>query len=218
MTNEVVALERPFNQPREWLLWTAATAGGWMLGSLINILLSIILGATGLSDVLNADPASVPQSMILILMGVSLVMLLTIGLAAGALQGLILRRHMNMINLQRWTIFTGLGFALGSFVFLAFMGVGVGLTQWLLLRRDLNRTGWWLVMNAVAWPLGYMFGGGLGVTVGAAFGSPVVGNLLGAGLAGAIIGAITGAVLMWLLRANRTLLDGLRAEAEQAKP
>ena len=45
-----------------------------------------------------------------------------------------------------------LGFALGSFAMLTFMGLGVGLAQWLLLRRELNKTGWWPVMNAVAWP------------------------------------------------------------------
>jgi len=40
---------------------------------------------------------------------------------------------------------------------------------------------------------------------------------MGAQLIGAIVGALTGAVLLWMLRENRTLLDGLREEAEQAK-
>jgi hypothetical protein len=213
--NQTEAQAASFNQPREWLLWTAATIGGWLLGSLINVLLSIVLSMTGLNDVLSADPADVPQSTVLILMGVSLALLLIIGLSVGALQWLVLRRHVT--GLQRWAIFSGLGFALGTFAYWPFMGLGVGLMQWLLLRRDLNKTGWWPVINAVAWPLGYMFGS-LGMTVGLSISSPLLGNLLSAVLTGAIIGAITGPVLLWLLRENRALLAGLREEAEQTQP
>ncbi len=205
-----------YSPPREWLLWTAATIGGWLLGSIISSLLTMLLSVMGLGAAFNADPADVPQGTVLLLMGVSLLMLFVIGASVGALQWVMLRRHLT--GLQRWPVFTGLGFALGAFAFLAFMGLGVGLLQWLMLRRDLNKTGWWPVMNAIAWPLGYMFGGGLGVTLGMAMGSPLVGNLLGAVLTGAIIGAITGAVLLWLLRENAALLESLRQErAEQAK-
>ncbi len=138
-----------------------------------------------------------------------------IGLLVGALQWLVLRRHIPGVN--RWAIFTGLGFALGSFVFLAFMGLGVGVMQWLLLRRDLNKTGWWPVMNAVAWPLGYMFGGALGAALGTALNAPILGGLFGSALTGAIIGAVTGAVLLWMLRENRALLDGLHKDLEAAQ-
>jgi MFS family permease len=203
-----------FNQPREWLLWTVATAGGWLLGSLGNFAASLVLSATGLGATLNIDPSQIDQSTVLLLMGISLVMLLIVGLAVGALQELILRRRVP--GLSRWALFTGLGFALGSFVFLAFMGLGVGLLQWLLLRRDLSKTGWWPVMSAVAWPLGYMLGGSIGAALGTAINTPIVGGLLGATLTGAIIGAVTGAVLLWLLRQNQVLLDGLREEAAQA--
>ncbi len=201
-----------YNQPREWLWWTLATAGGWLLGSLGNFALSIVLSMTGFSAALNADPTKIDQSTMLLYMGVSLVMLLIIGLAVGALQWLILRRHIPGIN--RWALFTGLGFALGSFIFLAFMGLGVGVTQWLLLRRDINKTGWWPVMNAVAWPLGYMVGGSIGAALGSAINSPLLGGLFGAALTGVVIGAVTGAVLLWMLRENRALLDGLRKDLE----
>jgi hypothetical protein len=212
--NETEAKGMGYSQPREWLLWTIATIGGWLLGSVINVLLSIVLSMTGLGAAANADPANISQSEALILIGVWLARLLLIGLSVGAVQWLVLRRH--LAGLQRWAIFTGLGFALGSFAYWAFMGLGVGLLQWLLLRRDLNKTAWWPVMNAVAWPLGYMFAS-LGVTVGAAIGLPLLGDLLGAVVMGTIVGAITGAVLLWMLRENRVLLDGLRKEAEQAK-
>jgi hypothetical protein len=214
---EIEAKAASFNQPREWLLWVGATLGGWLMGSAISYLLSIILSLTGLGAALDTDPANMPQETMLLLMGVSLVMLLIIGVSVGALQSLVLRRH--VAGVQRWAVFTGLGFALGSFVFLAFMGLGVGLLQWLLLRRELNKTGWWPVMSAVAWPLGYMVGGSLGLAVGQAFNSALIANLAGAALTGAVIGAVTGAVLLWLLRENAELLESLRLEreAEQAK-
>lgn len=213
--NDSEATPAAFNQPREWLLWTAANAGGWLLGSAMSFVLSTMLSVTGLGEALNTDPASMSQETALILMGLSLAMFLIIGGSVGALQWLILRRH--LADLPRWPIYTGLGFALGSFAFLAFMGAGVGLLQWLLLRRDLNRTGWWPVMNAVAWPLGYLFGGFIGAAVGNAIGSLLLGGLLGAALTGAIIGAITGAVLMWMLRENAALLESLRQEREAAQ-
>jgi len=205
-----------FNQPLYWLKWVLATAGGWFIGSMVNVLVINLLGATGLGEALNAtSPDQVPQSTALILAGVSLVLLLVVGLAVGALQWLVLRQQIP--QLSRWVIFTGLGFALGTFAFLAFMGLGVGLAQWLLLRRDLNKTGWWPVMNAVAWPLGYMFGGSLGAMVGQSLNVSFIGGMIGSLLIGAIVGAITGAVLLWMLRENRALLDSMREEAEQAK-
>jgi hypothetical protein len=44
-----------------------------------------------------------------------------------------------------------------------------------------------------------------------------VGGLSGAALTGVIIGAVTGAVLLWMLRENRALLDGLRKDLEAAQ-
>jgi len=209
---EIEAPAATYNQPREWLLWTGATTGGWVIGSAISFLLSLILSMAGLGAALETDPANLSQETMLLLLAASLAMLLIIGVSVGALQWLVLRRH--VVGLQRWPIFTGLGFALGSFVFLAFMGLGVGLMQWLMLRRDLNKTGWWPVMSAVAWPLGYMIGGSVGVALGQAFNSVLIVNLVSAVLTGAVVGAITGAVLLWLLRENAALLESLRLERE----
>lgn len=205
-----------FLQPRVWLWWILATAGGWLLGSLVTYALSIALNMAGFGALLEADPTQISQSTALLLMGVSLVSLLVMGAAVGALQWLVLRWQVPGMN--RWTIFTGLGFALGTFAFWVFMGLGVGLTQWMLLRRDLNKTLWWLVVNAIAWPLGYLFGGTGGAALGTAMGSAVVGGLIGAIFIGVIIGALTGAMLLWLLRENRVLLAGLQQDLEAVKP
>lgn len=213
---QLTPADNTLNQPRYWLGWTVANAAGWLVGSLVNFLLSILLNGTSLRAELEADPTQLSSSTALLLMGVSVVLLLIVGLTVGAAQWLVLRSQLPWMN--RWFIFTGLGFALGTFAYVAFMGLGVGLLQWLILRRDLNKTGWWPVMNAVAWPLGYMFGGALGVSIGLALNAPLLGSLLGAVLIGAIIGAITGAVLLWMLRENRALLDDLEKQrAEEAK-
>ena len=205
-----------FNQPQYWAKWVLATAGGWLLGSLINVMVISLLGATSLGEALNAtSPDQVPQSTALLLAGVSLVLLLIVGFAIGFFQWMVLRQQVPQI--QQWALFTAMGFALGSFAMLTFMGLGVGLAQWLLLRRELSKTGWWPVINAVAWPLAYMFGGSLGAYIGQALNVPFIGGVLGSTLIGAIVGALTGAALLWLLRENRVLLDGLREEAEQAK-
>ena len=214
-TNNTPAVS--YNQPYEWLLWVAATAGGWVIGSLGNYLVSMILGMTGLDAVINTDPAQIPDSTKLILMGLSLALLLLIGLAVGALQWLVLRRHLTDVN--RWALFTGIGFALGAFALFAFMGLGAGLLQWMILRRALNRkTGWWPVISAVAWPIGYMFGGALGFELGTALGSPFLGGILSAVFIGFIIGSVTGAVLLWILRENQDLLTSLRQEAAETRP
>jgi hypothetical protein len=215
MTDDTAAVS-PFNQTLYWAKWMLATAGGWFIGFTANVIVVNLLGATSLGEALNAtNPDQVPQSTVFLLMGVFLVLSLIVGLAVGALQWLVLRQQIPQIS--RWALFTGLGFALGTFISPYFMGLGVGLAQWLVLRRDLNKTGWWPVMSAVAWPLGYMFGGVLGAVVGQSINVPFVGALLGNIVSGALIGAITGAVLMWMLRENRSLLDGMREEAEQAK-
>jgi hypothetical protein len=215
MTNPEVETTAAY-QPRLWLWWILATAGGWLLGSLVTYLFSIVLNMAGFGAELEADPSQISQSTALLLMALSLVSLLVMGLAVGALQWLVLRWHLPGIS--RWAIFTGLGFALGTFAFWVFMGLGVGLTQWLLLRRDLNKTHWWLAVNAIAWPAGYLLGGTGGAALGSALGSGIVGGLIGSVLIGAIIGALTGGVLVWLLRENRVLLDSLRQDLEVAKP
>jgi hypothetical protein len=111
-------------QPRVWMWWILATAGGWLLGSLVTYGLSIVLNMAGFGAIMEADPSQVSQSTVLLLMGVSLVSLLVVGAAVGALQWLVLRWQVPRI--QRWTLFTGLGFALGTFAFWVLMGLGVG--------------------------------------------------------------------------------------------
>ncbi len=211
--NNVETTAVTYNQPREWLLWTMATIGGWLSGSAITFLISLLLSMTALGEALNAtNTADISQETMLLVLGVSLLLLAIIGVNVGVFQWLVLRRH--LFGLQRWAIYTGLGLALGVLILPPLMGLGVGLAQWLLLRRDLNKTVWWPVMNAVVWPLGYIVGDNVGLAVGQALNSGPIAILIRGLLAGVVIGVVTGAVLLWLLRENATLLEGLRQERE----
>ena len=182
-------------------MWVLATTGGWAIGSLINFAIIRTLGL----DQLNLNTEQIPQSMMMTLAIVSVVTLLTIGLAIGALQWLVLRQKLP--EMRGWFLFTALGFALGSWISIYFMGLGVGVLQWLALRRTLWKAGWWPVISVVTWPLGYVVGGSLGAMIGSALNSPIVASVIGFSAVGAIIGAITGAVLLWLLRENRAALE-----------
>lgn len=198
---ETSTTEQPFNQQRYWSWWTLSNLGGWLIWATLNFMLLAVLSAANLP----------PEQGLLI----SVAFLVVVGAVLGSVQWWVLRRQVPQA--QRWIIFTALGFAVGTFFDLIFAGLGVGLLQWLLLRSVLNKTGWWPVVNAVAWPVGYMAGSLLGAAVGQLTNSLALAAIVTWGSSGAIVGAVTGAMLLWLLRENRVLLDGLREEAEQAK-
>jgi hypothetical protein len=221
MTNNT-STANTFNQPLYWAKWVLVTTLGWLAWPLVDAMLSIVLNMLGMGTIFNADPEQLPQSLALLRLVLPLLSLALVGAAIGGLQWLVLREQIP--DLKTWTLFTALGFVLGVFVGAAFggfgtafLGLAVGLVQWLVLRRSLNKTGWWPVMNVVSWPLAYFVGGWIGLSIGQAVNNVLIGTLLSFALIGAIIGVVTGAVLLWMLRENRVLLDGLREEAEQAK-
>ncbi len=210
MTDETTNT-KSFTPPLYWLTWTLATATGWLGGIVINFLAINLLGLGALSAQLAANPNQVTQETALLFMVVSFAVLLVLGGSIGLLQWLVLRRLVP--NVGRWALSTAVGFMAGSFAYpLLFMGIGVGLLQWLVLRRDLNKAGWWPLLSAVAWPVGYVAGTAIGST-----GSAALSGLVSALISGTIIGALTGAMLVWLLRQNQELLEGLREQAAQAR-
>ena len=83
------------------------------------------------------------------------------------------------------------------------LGVAMGTVQWFLLRRRIDRAGWWIPTNVVAWGAGSTL---VGVTL-----SPVLAGMREVPItvwdvvpavagAGACMGAISGAVLVALFR------------------
>ncbi len=195
-------VERPLNQRQYWLLWVLSNLTSWLVFALLYFALFTVLSLTRPSSELG----------LLLTAG----FFLLVGAVLGGAQWWMLRWQVPMTT--RWIMLTALGFAIGAFFDLTFVGLGVGLTQWLLLRNSLNKVGWWAAINAVAWPVGFLTGSVFGAMVGQLTNSVTLAGAVIWGLSGAIFGAITGAVLLWLLRQNRALLDGLRAEAKQAEP
>ena len=195
-------VEPPFSQPQYWLLWVMSNVTSWLVWALLNFGLLAIAASLDTTNVLGLI--------------IPIAFFLLVGALLGVTQWWVLRRQVPITT--RWILFTAVGFAVGALFDLVFAGLGVGILQWLLLRNVLNKSGWWPVITAVAWPVGYMAGSVLGSVVGQATNSIAVAAIVMWGVSGAIIGAITGAVLLWLLRENRTLLDGLHAETKLAKP
>lgn len=188
-----------FNQPRYWLGWVAATIGGWVIGYMIN---AVLISAFNI-DVTTAAQSNQPEVTLVSVLG-----LLSIGLAVGVLQWLILRRTLSATQsppLSLWIPATTLGFALGVWFGLAFMGLGPGLAQWWIVRRTFAKGTWWPTISAVSWPLGYLAGGAVGGALLSALRSTLLAGLIGTFVTGLIIGALTGAVLLWLLREQRSL-------------
>lgn len=134
-----------------------------------------------------------------------------LGLLAGLLQYLLLRRYLPRIGW--WIAATAVGWPLVLAVFhlgyaiwpialvnstwptaedalrgIGFVSVGVvtGLVQWLVLRRRVPRAGWWILANALGWGLVHLIVG--------EFDSLVVQLFIGA-----VPAVVTGLALWWLL-------------------
>lgn len=91
----------------------------------------------------------------------------------------------------QWLLATTLGWLVGLFL-LGEVGIGacVGLAQWLVLRREVANAGWWILVSAVAWLVGWeLIAAGL---------LPPGTNLISALVVGAIMGSFLG-VGQWLL-------------------
>lgn len=99
-------------------------------------------------------------------------------------------------DLLIYALAAGMGIVLGTIL---------GASQWLALRRHVQKAGWWVPANALAWMLGIVV-----VFVGTSF-IPAKGItvlvalllLLFVVAAGAVVGAVHGLVLIWLLRLRR---------------
>ncbi|MCJ7536902.1 MAG: hypothetical protein MUO57_15340 [Anaerolineales bacterium] len=146
-----------------WFLWILATALGWFLGG-------VLLSGIGL----------VPS-----------------GVGIAFLQWLVLQQRIH--KAWRWIIVSVIGWSLGwgislfaysmglDFLNGMLIGVATGAAQWLILRQEIQWSGWWIAVSAVAWAAG-------------------ISLLPGVMLSGTIAGAITGIALELLLRNPKSLV------------
>jgi hypothetical protein len=116
--------------------------------------------------------------------------IVTIGIALGILQWLVLQRRIR--NSWWWIPATTLGWISGSALILialpqgmdvfsgCFLGLTTGAAQWLILRRQYYWAFWWIVINLIAWFTG-------------------MGLIPGLFSTGSIAGALSGVALLLLL-------------------
>jgi hypothetical protein len=121
-------------------------------------------------------------------LGLPLLMGLTLALGLGW----VMRRYLRRIKL--WMLLTGVGVAAGMLAAIAIRayspveavpasiltGLIVGVLQWPALRHEVTAAGWWILANAIAWPISLI---------------PIAGTVTGV----PVTGVITGMVMMWLL-------------------
>jgi len=147
-----------------WFLWILATALGWFLGG-------VLLSGIGL----------VPS-----------------GVAIAFLQWLVLKPRIT--KAWRWIVVSLIGWSIGwgislitysldfDFVNGMVIGATTGTAQWLILRREIQWSGWWIAVSAVAWAAG-------------------ISLLPGIMMSGTIAGVITGIALELLLRNPKSLVE-----------
>lgn len=211
-----------------WLLWVCATAIGELLGFIAPAIAGSTAAVVGLSD-LERLPLLVLAGMIE-------------GATFSCAQWLVLRRYLPELSGRTWigatAVASGFAWTLGlipssisnleaipvavlisgAIVIGSAFLVLIGGAQWLALRQVTARAGWWILANAIGWPLGVIVSI---IGIGLIPDSASVGLMIGMGVAsavmmGVIVGAITGGFLVWLLR-DQLIAHGSSAPAMQAR-
>jgi hypothetical protein len=181
-----------------WLQWLAATAIGWAAG--------------------EAIASFVPEDTILL----GTVHASVLGLALGAMQWLILRRHIEMAG--RWVLATLVGSAVGGAVGLAAsfaagatviqpwallpFGIALGGCQWFVLRTRFAGSGWWMLAYALGLPVSFVVGLVVSFSIGFEWENVdatfrVVSLTFFGAVAGAVFGMLSGGLLVWYVRHPR---------------
>jgi hypothetical protein len=97
------------------------------------------------------------------------------------------------------------------------LGPVLGVPQWWVLRGFVDRAGWWVAANAVAWAAGmpviFLVAGRMPADASAVI--IVAGVLAGCAVTGAVVGAVHGTWLVWLLRAASEPPPAARASVRE---
>lgn len=209
-----------------------ATAAGELIGFAIPSILGplafyLLQGIVGIK-------------VLLIILAIAAVAGIGEGAVLGFAQSIVLRRYIEEFAWGKWILATAIAAALAWIMGMlpssiesigklnlivlvvgaALLGIlfllSIGFAQWLVLRRYISGAGSWILINAIAWPIGVavpvialsLVPENSGVVVWI-----IVGILSGV-LMGIVVGAITGYVLVRLLdkRDRKDLFEGDRNE------
>jgi len=192
-----------------FFLWALATT----LGELIGFAIPSVLG------VIAVIFAPKLLFAMMILAGVGE------GAVLGFAQSLVLKRYLKNISQPQWIFATAAAAALawiigmlpstlidnnvilsptiiitGGILLAILFLLSMGFAQWLVLRKQVKKAGWWILANAIAWPLGVATSIGILALVPDQSSTIVwitVGILSGV-MMGAVVGVITGIALVRL--------------------
>lgn len=203
-----------------WFWWVVATTAGEFVGFAVPA--AVGAAATWVMEGMEGTFAAVAMVGVMILAGV------VEGAVLGFTQWLVLRRYIQNMARREWVLATALAAGVawtigmvpstigdldtinpvvlvgGGILLGAVFVASIGFAQWLVLRRYIQKAGWWVLANAIAWPAGVAvpFGGLAMVPEGAPVVVWVVVGVLSGILMGVVVGAVTGLALVWLLRTH----------------
>jgi len=212
-----------------WLWWVLATAGGELVGFAVPA--SVGAAAAWASGRMDSRAAAPAMLGLMVLAGV------TEGALLGFAQSLVLRRYLHEMARWEWVLATAVAagvawtigmmpstvrdlaaidpivLAIGAVLLGPVFVASIGLAQWVVLRRYIQKAGWWVLANAIAWPLGVAvpFAGLAMLPEAVPVAVRVVVGVVSGVLMGVVVGAITGVALAWLLRAHPSF-SGQRGE------
>jgi hypothetical protein len=150
------------------------------------------------------------------------------GAVLGLVQWLALRHALPSLSRRAWVLATALGAMVAYLLAMLAVGLGpivqqqvallatgavvvgvgflvsIGVPQWLVLRHQIRHAGWWVPVNAIAWPLGVVvpFIALALVPNAAPFWVWAVTGIVSGVFMGLVVGAITGLGLVWLLHSE----------------
>lgn len=201
-----------------WWRWVLATAGGEFVGFAVPAAVGAV--AAWALGRMGATFAEIAMVGVMVLAGV------VEGAVLGFAQWLVLRRYIQNMARREWVLATALAAGVawiigmlpstlgemttvspmvligGAVLLGAVFVASIGFAQWLVLQRYIQKAGWWVLANAVAWPVGVAmpFIGLSLVPEAAPLAVWVIVGVVSGVLMGAVVGAITGIALVWLLR------------------
>ncbi|MFH1684170.1 MAG: hypothetical protein ABIA67_04735, partial [Candidatus Margulisiibacteriota bacterium] len=186
-----------------WLSWTLATTVGELVGFSVPTLIGWLAVAFGASD--------------LGMIGIMAIAGMGEGACFSFAQWLVLKRYIKNLEKQ-FILYTAIAAGIawiigmipssigdpttlpltilipGAIVLIIFFLLSIGTAQWLVLRKHVKKAGWWILANAIAWPLGVAMTF-IPITL-VPDNSPmflwVAAGILGGIMMGATVGAITG--------------------------
>ena len=143
-----------------WFYWIMGTTLGWLVGRFLSSAIPVVVS----------------------------------GVAVSAFQWAVLYKRIP--KAWRWMLLSSLGWILGYILFVIFfsswkglvdgiiLGGVTGIFQWIILRKEFGWSGWWIIVNILAWTTGLV----------------VIPGFLSSG---ALPGALTGLTLVILFRYAR---------------